>query len=135
MTVYRPIDQLRRVLDFFHNAGEHGKRTCVQVHVSWASTDDESLAIAHDQWRTNLFGSELAWNLELPSEFDAAAKTIRAEDVREVVLVSSDLERHVAWLQEIAQLGVDEISIHHVGQEQGPFIEAFGERVLPKLMR
>jgi alkanesulfonate monooxygenase SsuD/methylene tetrahydromethanopterin reductase-like flavin-dependent oxidoreductase (luciferase family) len=110
-----------------------GKRTCVQVHVSWAPTDDEALAIAHDQWRT-LFGSELAWNLEFPSQFDAAARTIRAEDVREVVLISSDLERHVAWLQEIAELGVDEISIHHVGQEQSPFIDAFGERVLPKLM-
>ena len=69
-----------------------------------------------------------------PSRFDYAAETIRAEDVREVVLVSSDLERNVAWLQEIAELGVDEISIHHVGQEQGPFIGGFGERILPKLM-
>jgi hypothetical protein len=81
-----------------------------------------------------VFGSELAWNLELPSQFDAAAKTVRAEDVREVVLVSSDLERYVAWIQEIAELGVDEISIHHVGQAQSAFIEAFGERVLPKVM-
>ena len=89
---------------------EDSKRTCVQVHVSWAPTDDEAVAIAHDQWRTNVFGSELAWNLELPSQFDAAATTVRAEDVREVVLVSSDLERHAAWLQEIAELGVDEIS-------------------------
>jgi probable non-F420 flavinoid oxidoreductase len=134
MTVYRPIHELRRVLDAFRDAGGHGKRTCVQVHVSWAPTNDEALAIAHDQWRTNVFGSELAWNLELPSQFDAAAKTIRPEDVREVVLVSSDLERHAAWLQEIAELGVDEISVHHVGQEQGPFIDAFGERVLPKAM-
>jgi probable non-F420 flavinoid oxidoreductase len=134
MTVYRPIDELRRVLDTFHDVGGGDKRTCVQVHVSWASTDDEALAIAHDQWRTNVFGSELAWNLELPSQFDAAAKTVRAEDVREVVLVSSDLERYVAWIQEIAELGVDEISIHHVGQEQSAFIEAFGERVLPKVM-
>jgi hypothetical protein len=69
-----------------------------------------------------------------PSRLDYAAETIRAEDVREVVLVPSDLARHVAWLQEIAELGVDEISIHDVGQEQGPFIEAFGERVLPKVM-
>ena len=120
MTVYRPIHELRRVLDAFRDAGGHGKRTCVQVHVSWAPTNDEALAIAHDQWRTNVFGSELAWNLELPSQFDAAAKFVRPRDVREVVLVSSDLERHAAWLQEIAELGVDEISIHHVGQEQGP---------------
>jgi probable non-F420 flavinoid oxidoreductase len=133
MTVYRPIDKLRRVLDAFRDGGGHGKRTCVQVHVSWAPTDDEALAIAHDQWRTNVFGSELAWNLELPSQFDAAARTVRPDDVREVVLVSSDLGRHVAWLHEIAELGVDEIAIHHVGHEQGAFIDAFGEGVLPQV--
>jgi len=134
MTVYRPMDKLRRVLDAFRDGGGQGKRTCVQVHVSWAPTNDEALAIAHDQWRTNVFGSELAWNLELPSQFDAAARTVRPDDVREVVLVSSDVGRHVAWLQEIAELGVDEIAIHHVGQEQGPFIDAFGEGVLPQVM-
>jgi probable non-F420 flavinoid oxidoreductase len=134
MTVYRPIAELRRVLDAFHDGGGLGKCTSVQVHVSWAPTDDEALAIAHDQWRTNVFGSELAWNLELPRQFDAAAEIVRPEDVREFVLVSSDLGRHVGWLHEIAELGVDEIAIHHVGQEQNPFIEAFGERVLPKVI-
>jgi hypothetical protein len=58
---------------------------------------------------------------------------VRPEDLRGAVLVSSDLGRHVEWLGELAALGFDAIYLHHVGQEQRPFIEAFGEHVLPQL--
>ena len=53
--------------------------------------------------------------------------------VRAKVLVSSDLGRHVQWLRELAELGFDEIALHHVGQDLDPFIDAFGEHVLPAL--
>ncbi len=49
------------------------------------------------------------------------------------VLVSSDLSQHVEWLQELAALGFDDIALHHVGQDLDPFIDAFGEHVLPEL--
>ena len=38
----------------------------MQVHLSWADDDATALAIAHDQWRTNVFATELMWELELP---------------------------------------------------------------------
>ena len=43
--------------------------------------------------------------------------------------------RHAAGSQELAELGFDEIYLHHVGQEQDAFIDAFGEHVLPELRR
>ena len=49
------------------------------------------------------------------------------------MLVSSDLGRHAEWISELAALGFDAIYLHHVGQEQRSFIEAFGEHVLPRL--
>jgi hypothetical protein len=58
---------------------------------------------------------------------------VRPEDVRGKVLVSADLERHVEWLHELASLGFDELALHHVGQDLDPFIDAFGEHVLPRL--
>ena len=64
---------LRRVIDAFREGGGEGKPVPVQVHLSWADDEDQALAIAHDQWRTNVFDSSLAWNLELPAQFDAAA--------------------------------------------------------------
>lgn len=53
------------------------------------------------------------------------------EDMRGSVLVSSDLKQHVAWIREMAELGFEEINLHHVGQDQRAFLDAFGEHVLP----
>ena len=53
--------------------------------------------------------------------------------MRESVLVSSDLGRHAAWLNELVELGFDEVYLHHVGREQDAFIDAFGTSVLPQL--
>lgn len=129
-TVNAPVAHLRRMLDAF---GREDCRRVLQVHVSWAPTDEEALAIAHDQWRTNIFDPPVCWDLDTPEAFDAAAAVVRPEDVRKSVLISSDLAQHVAWLQEYAALGFSDIAIHHVGQDLDPFIDAFGAHVLPEL--
>ena len=59
---------------------------------------------------------------------------MRPEDVTASVLVSADPAQHVKWLQELVELGVDEIYLHHVGKEQERFIEVFAEHVLPEVM-
>ncbi len=133
ITVNQRPDTLRRVIDAFREGGGDRKPVAVQVHLSWAEDEDAALAIAHDQWRTNVFGSDLAWNLELPTQFDEAARHVRPEDVSGPVLVSADTGRFVKWLLEIAELGVDAIYLHHVGQQQDRFIEVFAEHVLPEV--
>jgi probable non-F420 flavinoid oxidoreductase len=134
ITVRQPVDALRRVIDAFREGGGERKPVAVQVHLSWAEDEDTALAIAHDQWRTNVFGPDLAWNLELPAQFDEAARTVRPEDVTEAVLVSADPVQHVKRLRELADLDIDALYLHHVGQEQDRFIEVFGEQVLPEVI-
>jgi hypothetical protein len=133
ITVNQPVETLRRVIDAFHEGGGADRPVYVQVHLSWAEDDETALAIAHDQWRTNTFDSTLAWNLELPAQFDAAAMFVRPEDVCGSVLVSSDMSRHVGWLTEFAELGVDGLYLHQVGREQEHFIETFAASVLPEV--
>jgi probable non-F420 flavinoid oxidoreductase len=133
-TIHRPPDRLRPVVEAFREGGGEGKPMLLQAHVSWAPTEEEALLIAHDQWRTNLFGPPVCWDLEMVDHFDEAARHVRPEDLSAGVLVSSDLARHVAWIEEAAELGFDEVALHHVGQEQGPFIDAFGRHVLPALV-
>jgi probable non-F420 flavinoid oxidoreductase len=134
ITVRQPIEQLRRTVEAFREGGGERKPVAVQVHVSYADDEEDALAIAHDQWRTNVFGSEIAWNLELPAQFDAAAEHVAPDAVAETVLVSADPGRHVQWLRQIADLGVDALYLHHVGQEQDRFLEAFAEKVLPEVL-
>lgn len=133
ITINQPVDVLERVLDAFREGGGEGKPIHVQVHLCWDEDEDTALAIAHDQWRSNVFSSDLAWNLELPAQFDAAAVHVRPEDVRSSVVVSSDLAEITGILQAVVALGVDGLALHHVGQEQERFIDVFGAKVLPEL--
>jgi probable non-F420 flavinoid oxidoreductase len=132
ITVDQPRDALRAVIDAYRDAGGHGP-TAVQVHLSWAPTDDEARAIAHDQWRSGLVPAPLAWELDTPQAFDERTADATPDDVAETVQVSADPEHHLAKLAELAELGFDRIFLHHVGTEQDAFIDAFGERVVPAL--
>jgi probable non-F420 flavinoid oxidoreductase len=133
VTVARPVEALRPVVDAFRETCADGATVAFQAHVSWADDEATAVAIAHDQWRTGGFGPEIAWNLELPRQFDDASRYVRPEDVCGPVMVSADPGRHAEWIHELMQLGPDAIYLHHVGQEQDRFLEVFGERVLPEV--
>ncbi|WP_430645462.1 TIGR03885 family FMN-dependent LLM class oxidoreductase [Agromyces sp. GXS1127] len=132
ITVDQDRSALRDFMDAYRGAGGRGP-ICVQVHLSWAPTDDEAVAIAHDQWRQSLVPAHLAWELESPEAFDERTADAARSEVAGTLLASSDTSRHLDALLELAELGVDRIYLHHVGQEQRGFIDAFGEHVLPEL--
>jgi probable non-F420 flavinoid oxidoreductase len=133
VTVNQPREKLERMIAAFRESGGEGKRLAVQVHLSWAADDAAARRLAHDQWRTNVFPPPLCWDLETVEQFDLAARHVRAEDLEQTVVISSDFERHLELLRELAELGFGEIHLHHVGQDLHPFIDAFGEHVLPSL--
>lgn len=132
ITVNQPHDKLRQMIDAYRGAGGQGQLR-LQVHLSWAPSLDEAEAIAHEQWRTNTFSPPAAWDIATAEVFDIAADHVPVEKVKEVVLVSDDLAQHAAWLRGYLDLGFDELYLHHVGQEQQGFQEAFAEHVLPAL--
>lgn len=134
VTVNQPLDVLRDVLAAYRDAGGRG-RTALQVHLSWAADEEEALGIAHEQWAGNVFGPPLSWDLETAEAFDVLWQQVEPETVRRAVRVSADLGQHREWLAEYAELGFDDLYLHHVGQEQGGFIDTFGEQVLPALDR
>lgn len=132
ITINQPDDVLREILDAYSGAGGRGPRA-VQVHLSWAPDQAEAEAIAFDQWRSNVFPPPVCWDLATPEHFDVASSHVRPEDVARAVVVSADLDRHAAYLAHLAEVGFDEIYLHHVGQEQDAFVDAFAERVLPQI--
>lgn len=132
VTVNQPSGRLREMVAAHRDAGGTGP-LALQVHLSWAPTDAEAEQIAHEQWRSNVFGEPIAWDLETADAFDVVSEEVTVEQVRAVVDVSADLGWHRDRLAGYADLGFDEIYLHHVGQSQERFIDAFGEQVLPEL--
>ncbi|WP_210506282.1 TIGR03885 family FMN-dependent LLM class oxidoreductase [Naasia sp. SYSU D00057] len=131
-TLAIPGDSAKRVVDAYRDAGGRGP-IVLQLHLSYASTEEEALAIAHDQWRAVTVSPPAAWDLDSTAAFDNATALIPAEAMRSSVLVSADPARHRAAIEEAIALGADELYLHHVGQQQDEFLDVFGEHVLPQL--
>lgn len=132
VTVNQSKDALRKVLDAYREAGGRGPAR-LQIHLSWAPTEEQALAIAHDQWRSNVFSPPICWDLESVDAFDVVSQYVTPDQVKKSVNVSGDLGRHRQWLHEYIEQGWDELYLHFVGQQQRGFIDAFGENVLPQL--
>jgi alkanesulfonate monooxygenase SsuD/methylene tetrahydromethanopterin reductase-like flavin-dependent oxidoreductase (luciferase family) len=132
VTINQPHEKLRAMIAAYRDAGGRGT-LALQVHVSWDPDPDRALAVAHEQWRSNVFPPPLCWDLDSPEAFEQASAHVTPEAVSGAVRVSADLGQHTAWLQEYLDLGFDALYLHHVGQEQRAFLDAFGSHVLPQL--
>ena len=133
ITISLPHTRLKSVIDAFHDGGGEGKPLLLQVKLSYDVNDEVALAGAHAQWRFNVFGNAISAELRTPQQFEAAAKHVKPEDMKEAVRVSCDPQRHIDWLQQDIELGFSGIYLHNVNRRQREFIDAFGEQVLPAL--
>jgi probable non-F420 flavinoid oxidoreductase len=134
ITVNAEPAHLRAMIAEYRAAGGRGP-VYVQAHLSWAPTTEEAEQIAYDQWRSNVFAPPVCWDVQTVAEFDEFSREVPAGRVAETVHISANLGEHVDYLGRLADLGVDGIFLHHVGQQQDAFIDAFGEHVLPQLVK
>ncbi len=104
----------------------------LQLHVSWAPTDDEAMRNAMEEWPNGGMPFPKQ-DIRNPEDFAAMAKLVRPEDFTNRVLISADLEAHANHIQHYVDMGFDEIHLHNVGRNQAEFIEVFGREVLPAL--
>lgn len=133
ITVANTPEKLRPIIDAFREGGGAGKPMYLQVHVAYAPTEAQAVQEAYDQWRTNVFPSAITADVKLPAQLDAIAERVRPEDMHAAVRISADLGRHLAWLQQDVELGFEHLYLHESGSQQDRFIDAFADKVLPKL--
>jgi probable non-F420 flavinoid oxidoreductase len=134
VTVNQPHHKLSEMLTAYRGNGGRGK-AILQIHLSWAPDEKDAVAIAMDQWRSNIFAPPIPWDLPTAAHFDGVSTDVGEEQLRKSVNISASLDQHAQWLAEYADLGFDELYLHFVGQEQARFIEAFADKVLPQLRK
>src|SRR5207302_9595586 len=126
------IEKLAGILDnFAQGARKAGKdpdsmRKLLQVHLSWAPTDEEALANAIDQWPNGGMKFPKA-DIRSPFDFAHVAKLVRAEDFEGRMVISSDPDKHRAEIQKFVDAGFTSIYIHNVGRNQEDFVKVFGQ--------
>jgi G6PDH family F420-dependent oxidoreductase len=138
ITVGAPEGKLEMIFGKFEEgAREAGKDPTtmpkiLQLHLSWAETEDGALQNAMTEWPNGGMKFPKA-DIRSPGDFEQMAKLVRPEDFQGRMLISSDLEAHRREIQKFLDMGFQQIYLHNVGRNQAEWIEAFGHEVLPKL--
>ncbi len=131
-------EKLQAILNNFNqSARDAGRdpitlRRLLQLHISWARTDEEALQYALTEWPNGGMAFPKQ-DIRTPEDFAAIARLVRPEHFTGRVLISADLEAHRRHLQGFIDLGFDEIYVHNVGRNQEEFLRVFGAEVLPSL--
>ena len=106
----------------------------LQLHLSWAQTDEEALANAMQQWPNG--GMKFPkGDIRSPFDLEQMAKLVRPEDFEGRMVISADPDVHRAEIQRYVDLGFDRVYLHNVGRNQREWVDVFGRDVLPKLVR
>jgi coenzyme F420-dependent glucose-6-phosphate dehydrogenase len=140
ITVGAPLEKIGGLFAKFEDgAREAGKDPdtmprVLQLHLSWAPTDEEALTNAMVEWPNGGMKFPKA-DIRSPFEFEQMAKLVRTEDFEGRMVISSDPDEHRAYIQRFVDLGFDRVYLHNVGRNQAEWIEVFGREVLPKLHR
>jgi coenzyme F420-dependent glucose-6-phosphate dehydrogenase len=104
----------------------------LQLHLSWAPTDEEAVANAMTEWPNG--GMKFPkQDIRSPHDLEQMAKLVRPEDFAGRMVISSDPERHRAEIQKFLDMGFHQVYLHNVGRNQTEWIDVFGRDVLPKL--
>ncbi len=138
ITVGAADEKLKMLLERYEKgARESGKDVAsmpkmLQVKISYADSVEEATAAAIKEWPNGGMAFPKA-DIRDPEDFEAMAKLVKPEHYKNRVLLTPDLDEHVAHLQHYIDLGFGEIYIHNVARNQTEFIEAYGKQVIPNL--
>ena len=131
MIAVEPRGELGQMFD---DAGGSGKPRIGQIAVSY--DPDQQLAVerAMDQFRWFTGGWRVNAELPVPASFDAAATTVREEDVSAQMPCGPDVEQHVAGIREFEAAGYTHVALVQIGPDtQEQFITWAATELLPRL--
>ncbi len=99
----------------FDDAGGSGKPRIGQIALSYDPDHQAAVSRAVDRFRWFTGGWRVNAELPAPASFDAAAKTVREEDVSAQMPCGPDVERHVAGIREFAAAGYTHVALVQIG--------------------
>jgi G6PDH family F420-dependent oxidoreductase len=119
----------------WREAGGKGPRYA-EVALCWARDEAEAVRIAHERFSFGMLGWKLMAELPLPSNFEAAVKWVRPDDIAAGPMACGpDPERHVEAVRKFAQAGFDHLVLLNAGPDQEGFFRFFQKELAPRLRK
>ncbi len=128
------VEPDRDLVRLFDEAGGAGKPRYGQLPVCYGPDADECRKLARDQWRWGTLTWPVMANLPDTVAFERASKTVREEDVAELVPCGPDLDQYVEGIQKYIDAGFSHVALVQVGADrQGAFLDWSQRELLPAL--
>lgn len=116
----------------YSGAGGTGPRYA-EVPVAWAPTEEAGVREALRTTRWALSGWPVMSELPNPANFEAASRTVRAEDIRGHFAVGPAAEPYVRAVQTYADAGFDHLVLMNAGPDPDGFLDFFQKELHDKL--
>jgi coenzyme F420-dependent glucose-6-phosphate dehydrogenase len=125
------IDAYRSACD---DAGRGPGEVVLQIQFSWAQDDDAALEGAR-VWKGAQPGEFFTDDWHHPEKmYEHGERQISDDDLREALIISSDVGHHIERIREAEELGATTIALMNVsGADPHGAIDFYGEHVLPAL--
>jgi G6PDH family F420-dependent oxidoreductase len=120
------------LVEAYQKVGGNGPRYA-EVPMAWATTADAGVQAALETTAWAVTGWKVMSELPNPANFEAAAKTVTADDISEMFAVGPDPEPYVAAVREYADAGFDHIVLQNAGPDPDGFIDFFARELKNKI--
>lgn len=116
-------------------AGRNAARLPKVIELSADFTADKEKAIdcRKQFWAGAMVPAMFTQRLHTPKLSEDNGKVVGAEAIEKSTCISDDPKDHVDNARKYMDMGFDVLFFHSAGPDQGAFIEAYGEEVLPRL--
>ncbi|WP_250002589.1 TIGR03557 family F420-dependent LLM class oxidoreductase [Actinoplanes sp. M2I2] len=116
------------LVETFTAAGGSGPKYA-EASVAWAPTAEAAVKAAHETTRWAVTGWKVMAELPNPVNFEAAAATVRPEDIAEKFAVGPDPEPYVQMVGEYKDAGYDHIVLMNAGPDPDGFLDFFAKEL------
>ncbi len=134
ITVIQSMKKLEEITKIWKDSAGPEKPMYIKIQVSYDPDPVQAKQLAFEQWKTNIFGSDLLAQLRTPKQFEQAAAHVSPDDMEGHVLMGNDPGYFIEKIKAFQELGFKRISVHNVNKNQEDFIDFFAEKVLPKVI-
>jgi G6PDH family F420-dependent oxidoreductase len=121
------------IVETFRKSGGEGKTTWSQIPVCWGEDEGAALETAHRQFRWSALGWKVQSELPNPVNFDAAAGSVRPEDLAGSIPHGPDPEPYVEAARTFAEAGYERLAFLQIGDDQEGFFRFWDSELRGRL--
>jgi G6PDH family F420-dependent oxidoreductase len=120
------------LIEAYHAAGGSGP-AYAEVPMAWATTEEAGVEQALKTTAWSVTGWKVMSELPNPANFEAASKTVTADDIRGQFAVGPDAGPYVEAVRTYADAGFDHVVLQNAGPDPDGFIDFFAKELREEL--